>query len=239
MAIRRTQKMNFPNSFLKIVESLYTNATSKILINGHLTKPIKMEKGIRQGDPLSLFLFVLAANPLVTQIQNDSTIQGIRIPERHTVKNVSYADDITITITGKQAVYATFKTLTEFAKASGLKLNSSKTQGLYFQPNTVLQSLPQISWNKEALNILGLVIGTAKSVEKNWKTKLKEFRNEAVKLSSHVMTWNAKALLSKTKLLPLITYTRSTYIIPTKIKDNLRKKTEQFISGNSKLTIPI
>ena len=202
MAIRRTQKMNFPNSFLKIVESLYTNATSKILINGHLTKPIKMEKGIRQGDPLSLFLFLIAANPLVTQIQNDSTIQGIRIPGRHTVKNVSYADDITITITGKQAVYATFNTLTEFAKASGLKLNLSKTQGLYFQPNTVLQSLPQISWNKEALNILGLVIGTAKSVDKNWKKKLKEFRNEAVKLSNHVMTWNAKALLSKTKLLP-------------------------------------
>ena len=179
-----------------------------------------MEKGIRQGDHLSLFLFLLAANPLVTQIQNDSTIQGIRIPGRHTVKNVSYADDITITITGKQAVYATFNTLTEFAKVSGLKLNLSKTQGLYFQPNTDLQSLPQLSWNKEVLNILGIVIGTAKSVDKNWKKKLKEFRNEAVKLSSHVMTWNAKALLSKTKLLPLITYASSTYIIPT----NLQKK---------------
>ena len=88
-------------------------------------------------------MFLLEANPLVTQIQNDSTI------------------------TGKQAVYATFNTLIEFAKASGLKLNLSKTQGLYFQPNTDLQSLPQISWNKEALNILGLMIGTAKSVYKN------------------------------------------------------------------------
>jgi len=53
------------------------------------------------------------------------------------------------------------------------------------------------------------VIGTAKSVDKNWKKKLKELRNEAVNLSSHVMTWNAKALLSKTKLLPLKTYTSS------------------------------
>jgi len=108
-----------------------------------------MENDIRQGDPLSLFLFLLAANPLVKQIQNESTIQGIRIPGRHTVKNASYADDITITITGKQAVYATFNTLTEFAKASELKLNLSKTQGLFFQPNTVLQILPPpepINW---------------------------------------------------------------------------------------------
>jgi len=59
------KKMSFPNPFLKIIKSLYTNATSKILINGHLTKPIKMGKGIRRGDPLSLFSFLLVANPLV------------------------------------------------------------------------------------------------------------------------------------------------------------------------------
>ena len=117
--------------------------------------------------------------------------------------------------------------MTEFSRASGLKLNLFKTQGVYIY--TVLQSLPQISWNKEALNILGLVIGTAKRVDKTWKNKLKEFRNEAIKLPSHIMTWNANALLSKTKLLPLITYTSSTYIFPTKIKENLWKRTEQFM----------
>jgi len=53
------------------------------------------------------------------------------------------------------------------------------------------------------------------------------------------MTWNAKALLSKTKLLPLITYTSSTYIMPTKIKENLQKGTEQFMSGSNEITIPI
>ena len=57
------KKMNFPNSFLKTVESLYTNATSKILINGHLTKPIKMEKGIRQGDPLSFIFDFIRSEP--------------------------------------------------------------------------------------------------------------------------------------------------------------------------------
>ena len=63
MALHRTQKMNFPNSFLIIIESLYTNATSKILINGHLTKPIKMEKGIRQSGPFK-FIFVFISSEL-------------------------------------------------------------------------------------------------------------------------------------------------------------------------------
>jgi len=91
-----------------------------------------MEKGIRQGDPLTLFLFLSIANPLVIQFQNDSTVQSIRIPGSHTVKNVSYADNATIAITGKQALHATFNILTEFSKASGLKLNLSKTQSFIF-----------------------------------------------------------------------------------------------------------
>jgi len=40
-----------------------------------------------------------------------------------------------------------------------------------------LYYLPQINWTKEALEILGLVTGTTKSIEKKWK-KWKDFRNE-------------------------------------------------------------
>jgi len=80
-------------------------------------------------------LFLLAANPFVTQIQNDATIQGIRIPGRHIVKSVSYAEDITITVIRKTALYATFNSLADYWKTSGLKLYLSKTQGLYiFSP---------------------------------------------------------------------------------------------------------
>jgi len=49
----------------------------------------------------------------------------------------------------------------------------------------------------------------------------------------------SKRISKNTKSLPLITYTSSTYIIPTKVKENLRKRTEQFMSGGIKITVPI
>jgi len=71
-----------------------------------------------------------------------------------------------------------------------------------------LYYLPQINWTKEALEILGLVTGTTKSIEK----KMEE------------MERFPKRDRSKTKLLPLITYTSATYPIPSKMKENIRKK---------------
>jgi len=147
MALCHT-KIGFPNHFLKAIKSLYTKIIWRILINSYLTKPINMEKRIRKGWPSKMSLF----------------FQGIRTPGRRIVKSVSCADD-TIKVIGKPARCATFNTLTGFRKASGLQLNLSKTQGLYFQHNTISYKISLIiSWKNKALEILGLVIGSANSV---------------------------------------------------------------------------
>ena len=53
-----TLKMyNFLESFQKIVKFLYKNAETSIMINGVLSKPFTVTRGVRQGDPLSCLLF--------------------------------------------------------------------------------------------------------------------------------------------------------------------------------------
>ena len=51
-------KINF--SFIKL---LYNNIFSKIEINGEITSRIKINRGIRQGCPLSMLLFIAATKP--------------------------------------------------------------------------------------------------------------------------------------------------------------------------------
>jgi hypothetical protein len=57
--------------------SLYDNATSKAQINGFLTSPIPIHSAIRQRCPLSMYLFALCLNPLITTL--NASLQGIRI----------------------------------------------------------------------------------------------------------------------------------------------------------------
>lgn len=63
-------------------KSCITTASISILINGSPTTPFKMERGLRQGDPLSPFLFLLAAemfNVLMNQAVRLGIFEGIKV----------------------------------------------------------------------------------------------------------------------------------------------------------------
>ena len=51
-------KMNFPPSFVLFLRKLYKNASSKVMVNGFLSRAFKLLRGSRQGDPLSLSLLL-------------------------------------------------------------------------------------------------------------------------------------------------------------------------------------
>ena len=72
--------------------------TYNILINGAPTENIKPTKGIRQGDLLSIYLFILCANILsrmLLDIENKRFIQGIDLrKEEMPISHLFFADDI-------------------------------------------------------------------------------------------------------------------------------------------------
>ena len=111
-----------------------------MLVNGFLTKKIYLERGVRQGDPLSLYQFLVAVEAFVSALQTSANIEGISIPVRHTITCLSYADDVTRTLMGHTSVQQTFSLLSYFEKASALKTWKKHTVF------TVLDFLPQINF---------------------------------------------------------------------------------------------
>ena len=65
------QKMNFGESFIKWVHVLYTNVESCILNNGLTSKHFQLQRGVRQGDPLSAYLFILCIEVLNSMLINN------------------------------------------------------------------------------------------------------------------------------------------------------------------------
>jgi len=66
----------FDAEFIECIRMMYENATSAIQVNGHISTPIPIQCGVRQGCPLSMILFVLCLNPLLYHL--DERLQGIR-----------------------------------------------------------------------------------------------------------------------------------------------------------------
>jgi hypothetical protein len=74
--------MGFPGNLVKTIMNCVTTVSFSILINGQPSPYFKLHRGIRQGDPLSPYLFILCADVfsgLITKAQNQSLIHGISI----------------------------------------------------------------------------------------------------------------------------------------------------------------
>ena len=72
----------------------YTNIQSCVINNGMALDYFTLERGVRQGDPLSRYLLILAVESLVISIRQNVDIKGIKIGN-HEAKLLQYADDTT------------------------------------------------------------------------------------------------------------------------------------------------
>jgi hypothetical protein len=71
----------------------YTDISSIIVNNGHFQEPFTIEKGVRQGCPLSSSLFIVCLEILLNYIEKDSEIKGISQKVEHKeIKQSSFAD---------------------------------------------------------------------------------------------------------------------------------------------------
>jgi len=87
------KSFNFGESFIKWVSALYSIISSCILNNGFSTQMFEVRKDVRQGDPLSAYLFIIALELLLVKIRSDKDIKGITV-ENKEIKLAAFADDL-------------------------------------------------------------------------------------------------------------------------------------------------
>ncbi len=87
--------LNFGDNFIGYVKTIYNNIESTILCNDNTGIYFKLQRGIRQGCPLSAYLFITTLEILANKIRNDTNIKGIKINNKE-IKISLLADDITL-----------------------------------------------------------------------------------------------------------------------------------------------
>ena len=73
------QTFGFGQSLIKWVKTFYSDITSCIMNNGYSSGYFEVQKGVRQGDPLSAYLFILVIEILAVNIRSNKYIKGITI----------------------------------------------------------------------------------------------------------------------------------------------------------------
>ena len=96
------KRFNFGPSFINWIQVLYKNANSCVMNGGISSGFFNIERGVRQGDPLSPYLFIIGIELLASAIRENDQIRGISIVNK-IIKTVLYADDITIAVNDKHS----------------------------------------------------------------------------------------------------------------------------------------
>ena len=224
-------KLNFGESFIKWVETFYTEISSCVINNGTTSSYFNLERGVRQGDPLSPYLFLLVAEVLACAIRQNPDISGISVGNE-TINLLQFADDTSGILSDIKSAKAFLKTISRFGEFSGLRLNKLKTEAAWIGSFRHRTDKPLgITWPDEPMRFLGVFLSYNED-----KCKRYNFVNRIDKCKAILNSWMernlsliGRAQVIKTFIISQFMYTLSAIEMPEDIISKLESMINNFI----------
>jgi exonuclease III len=203
------ETFNFGKSFRKWINLFLYNSSSAIINLGYLSDFFKCQRGCRQGDPISPYLFIVCVELLSNAVKRNKEIKGVKINNQE-YSIFQYADDTNFTLNGSEkSLNEVMKTLDDFAFCSGLRINIDKCTatwiGSKINSNEKLCPHIPLKWSKEPFKILGIIFSTdlQKMCSLNFEKQLGKTRRIIFSWSNRLLTINGKITIIKSQILPL------------------------------------
>lgn len=192
-------KMGFSETWVSWIRSCVTSVSYQVLLNGEAKGHIQPSRGLRHGDPLSPFLFIILTEALIAQIRGAETegrLTGMKIA-RHSppISHLLFADDSLFFCKADVLQCAELMKIIEtYGRASGQQLNTSKSSIFFWEkvPPDIRNEIKQtMGITKEGG--MGTYLGLPENIS---GSKKKVFAFIQDRLSTRINSWSEK-LLSK------------------------------------------
>ena len=210
---------NFGPRFTQWVQTFYKDINSCVINNGHFSKFFQLQRGVRQGCPLSPYIYIIVAELLSIMIRSDQDIEGISINGIQ-YKIFQFADDTcSISRFTKRSLNAIFRAFDHFERVTGLKINYDKTEilriGSLRDTEAKIYTQKPVNWTNEPLLILGIYVTQSKAdlFEENFPQLLVKLQNMCKLWTMRDLTIYGKVLITKSLLISQLVYKLS--ILPT------------------------
>jgi hypothetical protein len=227
----------FPPDFLERIRWLYQHNTGTVIVNDQQTTEFIIRSGVRQGDPLSSFLFIITSEAFAEAIRRHPDYQGIRAGQtEHRIGTV--ADD-TIFIGTTQRTLDNIKTLlVKYERASAASINDSKSKLLDIDYSQQ-QSNPWVSTfdpqpTNSTLKYIGTLIGKNINQEQIFK-QIHQSMSAAMKpWEKRHLSFKGKRTIINTLIASLMPYQSQFHLAPKKELKAIQKDINSFMTSDKR-----
>jgi hypothetical protein len=196
---RIMEKMGFGAAWINLVMKCVRSVSYCVKVNRNLQEPFTPERGLRQGDPLSPYLFILCAeglSALLRAAEEDGSLQGVQLCQgAPKINHLFFADDSLIVMKANASNATKLQQiLALYESQSGQMINKDKSSAMFSkgtnrrakQEVLGVLGIPRESFNERYLG-LPVHLGASKS---------KEFEYLKERIWQRIQGWKER-LLSK------------------------------------------
>ncbi|KAJ0567310.1 putative RNA-directed DNA polymerase [Helianthus annuus] len=236
------RQLGFPSRWCSWVGGILSSARSSVLVNGSPTFEFACQKGMRQGDPLSpfLFLFVMEAfSSMLRRASRVGAIRGIILPnDGPTLNHLLYADDcIIIGEWAERNIKNVALLLRCFYLCSGLKINLKKSSlfGIGVDSQEVDEMATVLNCNKGVVPFVhvGVLVGARMTRTVNWKSVFEIFDSRLALWKASMLSLGGRVTLIKSVLESIPNYYFSLFKAPMEVINGLEIIIKRFLWGGN------
>ena len=233
--------LGFDNKWISLVSCYIRTVSFSILVNGEPRGLIHPSKGLRQGDPLSPYLFLLCAeglHALIQKAESSGNLHGVSLCRGEPkVSHLFFADDsLLFCQANDNECQSVLDILRTYEQDSGQQINRGKTQ-LFFSSNTKQPTRSKISnlFGVPAVSQYEKYLGLPSFVGRAQKQSFSYIRE---RVWSKIKGWKEKLLsqagrevLIKSVLQAMPTFTMGYFKLPKSLCKDIESMIRKFWWG--------
>ncbi|GKV25367.1 hypothetical protein SLEP1_g34816 [Rubroshorea leprosula] len=234
------EKMGFDKVWREWIAECLRSNTMSVLVNGSATKEFSMSRGLRQGDPLSPFLFLMVAealNGLTSAVVEKGYFCGVKIGDGELeISHLQFADDtIFMGEATEDNIWMIKCIMRAFELVSGLKVNYRKSS--LIGVNTDEEWTRKMSWLLNCKTAAlpckypGMPLGANPRRIDTWKPLIETFRRKLSVWKGKFLSLGGRITLINSVLSSLPVFLMSLHLLPKQVTRELDKIRRNFLWG--------
>lgn len=227
---------NFSVEWVRLIMQCVSGVSYSFLVDGSPTANIKPGRGIRQGDPLSPYLFTLLMQNFTSIIDEKVGSGDIKLYKLHGARAVShlvYADDLVVFCKARANSLSAVKSVFDiFAKSTGLGVSERKSEVFFSCATNNREELRQILGYREGVfptKYLGLPLSPRMLTSRDCKRLIEVIESMVARWKMRLLSHAGRVQLFQWGIMGNFNFWNQTCRLPIEILNKIQKIAYNYI----------